>query len=258
MSLFCSSLTGQFNQISPFGTSFVNIISFLNLSRSTLNPSQFLRFLREVFIRSGKQYIDLFQQPNASEILPVILNKLCNDSLNTFNPLTSLARNTFTSSVFLQMFRKRESSDNITNFCFKFSSIFHRSFPLENKFICNFCSQLQQALLDHEFASAGHLLMIQLKRCLNINNFATKHAQTVCCTSDLDVSITVHDDIIHHEKFKLIATINHSGNLNRGHYKALIKNANSSGNWPQINDAAVTNGVLNFFNDKTSYVLLMR
>lgn len=60
-SLFCSTLTGQSNQLSPFVASFAKIISLLNLSRSTLSPSQFLRFLREVFFRSGKQHIHLFK-----------------------------------------------------------------------------------------------------------------------------------------------------------------------------------------------------
>lgn len=128
-SLFCSTLTCQSNQLSPFVASFAKIISLLNLSRSTLSPSQFLRFLREVFFRSGKQHIHLFKQKDASEILPVNLNELCDESLNTFDLLKTLRINTITCSMFLQMYRKRGSSDNIITSCFKFSLIFHRSFP---------------------------------------------------------------------------------------------------------------------------------
>ena len=46
----------------------------------------------------------------------------------------------------------------------------------ENKFLCNFCPQLQPAHLDHEFASADHYFVIQLKRLLNVNGFVTKDA----------------------------------------------------------------------------------
>ena len=42
--------------------------------------------------------------------------------------------------------------------------------------------------------------------------------------------ITVEDEVSFINKYSLIATINHSGNLNRGHYCAFIRDLNSMTN----------------------------
>ena len=54
------------------------------------------------------------------------------------------------------------------------------------------------------------------------------------------VPITIEDKVSFTNKYSLIATINHSGTLNRGHYWAFIKDFHSSA-WHSYNDKSVFN-----------------
>ena len=104
-------------------------------------------------------------------------------------------------------------------------------------FHCNICSSHQPAILEHEVSKIGHYLVIQLKRFLCFDRSVTKDIKYVKCSSTLSVPITVDTDVVCHKRFKLIATINHSGNLNSGHYTAFTSNECSV--WFHCNDSAV-------------------
>ena len=78
----------------------------------------------------------------------------------------------------------------------------------------------------------GDYLTIQVKCFIVFNQEVTKGLLQ-------PQSVTLDKDIVDHKKFNEIATINHSGNLARGHYTYFIKSALSS-SWFHCNDAAVT------------------
>ena len=91
--------------------------------------------------------------------------------------------------------------------------------------------------LDHEVVSCGKYLIIQLKRFINNEGNLIKDIQEVHCNPTISLPVA-SGEVTLNRKFKLIATINHSGNLNRGHYTSFIKKANST-DWYFCNDAAV-------------------
>ena len=71
------------------------------------------------------------------------------------------------------------------------------------------------------------------------------------------VPITVEDEVSFTNKYSLIATINHSGTLNRGHYWAFIKDLHSS-SWHSCNDKLALNVEERSLNNTTSYILFYR
>ena len=86
-----------------------------------------------------------------------------------------------------------------------------------------------------------------------------KNENFLSCTrgksnKDHTIPITVEDEVSFTDRYSLIATINHSGTLNRGHYWAFIKDVHSS-TWYFCNDKSVFNVEENYVNNATSYIL---
>ena len=69
--------------------------------------------------------------------------------------------------------------------------------------------------------------------------------------------ITVEDEVSFTSKYYLIATINHSGSLNRGHYWTFIKDIHSS-SWYSCNDKLVFNFEESSPNNTTQYILFLQ
>ena len=103
------------------------------------------------------------------------------------------------------------------------------------------------------------ILIIQLCWFSNQGGQLVKNENFFSCTQsesnkDLTVPITIEDEVSFTNKYSLIATINHSGTLNRGHYWAFIKDLHSS-TWYSCNDKSVFNVEENYVNNTTSYIL---
>ena len=105
-----------------------------------------------------------------------------------------------------------------------------------NEYLCNVCSALKPAVLEHEFSKMGDFLIIQLKRFRNLHGSVTKNIQSVKCNQQVQLPVLVGNNTVCNKTFKLIASVNHSGSLERGHYTASI---NTSSVWFHCNDAAV-------------------
>ena len=54
----------------------LNKMSFLKSSNPAIDPFQFLRFLRQVLLKSGTPHFNIFEQQNAGEIFSCILDEL--------------------------------------------------------------------------------------------------------------------------------------------------------------------------------------
>ena len=67
----------------------------------------------------------------------------------------------------------------------------------------------------------GKFVIIQLKRFSHHNNKVVKNIYKVKCNAN--ISIIVENMEVSETKYKLIATINHTGNLERGHYSSFVK-----------------------------------
>ena len=55
--------------MSPFVFSFVKIIFLLQSSKSAIDPCKFSMFLKQVLVKSGRPYFNIFEQKDAEKIL---------------------------------------------------------------------------------------------------------------------------------------------------------------------------------------------
>ena len=68
------------------------------------------------------------------------------------------------------------------------------------------------------------------------------------------IPVQVDGEVAFRKQFQLVASINHEGTLNSGHYWALIKDPTSS-SWLRCNDRAVTPIETKKLNSRFSYIL---
>ena len=131
----------------------------------------------------------------------------------------------------------------------------------QNKWFCPSSKLLCESTRETCIINSA-ILIIQLCRFSNQGGQLIKNENFLRCTrgesnKDLTVPITEEDEVSFTNKYSLIATINHSGTLNRGHYWAFIKDLHSS-TWYSCNDKSVFNVEENYVNNPTSYILLYR
>ena len=61
------------------------------------------------------------------------------------------------------------------------------------------------------------------------NGTVTKNSAPFFVSSPIEVVTEIEDEVFCTRKFNLAAVINHSGNLNSGHYTCLVKDGESCG-----------------------------
>ena len=76
---FWSSFNAVSKTLSPFVSFFVTIMSLLISSISATGPSHFLRFLKQVPVKSRRLHFNILEKQDAREILACILDELCGD-----------------------------------------------------------------------------------------------------------------------------------------------------------------------------------
>ena len=99
------------------------------------------------------------------------------------------------------------------------------------------CCSLKSASAVPAFSEVGRYLVIQLKRFVSHDNQVLKDMKHVQCTPNISVPVK-DNEVTFHKHYHLIATINHTGSLTRGHYTAFIKIPISK-SWLHCSDAAV-------------------
>ena len=113
----------------------VKIMSLLKSSKTAIDPSQFLRFLKKVLVKSGKPHFNIFGQQDAAEILACILDELC-DNEYSFTIFSASGTNAVQSSLELFLTPEHLLGDY--------------------SFFCNYCSSLQPAIIEHHFSRVGN------------------------------------------------------------------------------------------------------
>ena len=241
---FWSNLSSTPENQTPFVSSFLKIMSLLKTAKAAIDPSPFLRFLKQVLMKMGRTDFDLFQQQDAGEILSCVLNELCSESVQSSDSIKLHVKNTVCCNLCLQ---SSITEDPLMILQLSVSSSIQNSIDLflkpeelteNNLYFCNICASHQEAALEHEFTRLGDFLIIQLKRFVNFSTFVTKDSKSVFCNPLIKVPVVVDNEIITQKPYKLIGTVNHSGDLNRGHYTAHILDPDLSV-WIHCNDAAV-------------------
>ena len=168
---------------------------FKKSSKSAIHPSQFLRFLKQVLVKSGRPYFNIFEQQSTWEILACILGELCGDSILALDLVQVKTRVTIDC---LSCQQSIDNEDSFTIFQLPVASTVQSSFNLfltpehllrDNSFFCDYCSFLQPATIDHGFSRVGQFLIIQLKRFVNFQGTLTKDINIVKCLANISIPV---------------------------------------------------------------------
>ena len=120
--------------------------------------------------------------------------------------------------------------------------------------ICGFaCSENKTKMLPSE---SGSVLILQLSRYDNfLDNFFKDNRHVQCPSINnhhLKVPITTSDEVSVAKEFSSVATVNHSGTLNAGHYWAFLKDRDR---WLECNDRSVVKVKSSALNNSSCYIL---
>ena len=92
----------------------------------------------------------------------------------------------------------------------------------------------------------------QLNHFFVLNGTVTKNSAPFFVSFSIAVVTEIEDKVFSTRKFDLAAIINHSGNLNSGHYMCLVKNGET---WQHCNDKAVLPVNMDDINISLFYLL---
>ena len=100
----------------------------------------------------------------------------------------------------------------------------------QNKWFCPSCNALFESTREIHIIRSAPILIILLRRFSNQGQTLLKNEDSFNCIQSQHLSVPVNCDpeVSLNNTYSLLATINHSGSLNNGHYWANIKNENTS------------------------------
>ena len=128
----------------------------------------------------------------------------------------------------------------------------------ENCWSCPQCSSYKECTRESSLKTCASILIIQLRRFTNLNGSLFKYNRVVNCYLKSHQTLTVpshpEEDISFTNEYRLVATINHSGTLARGHYWAFVK-YDLSISWWKCDDRAVLKVKPSDLNNSSVYVL---
>ena len=260
-SFWCQN-SSQSGTFSPLSRALSLNLSLVKKRSSPVDPSNFLRaFQNEMSKQRGRPF-NINTQQDVPEMLEFLIEELKGDSVVADQIISASVVSTTTCNTCFN-FSSNEEKLNIISLplCDSFLSSFNKFFEPEllkgdNKWFCNICNSLVDSIRDYKFVNCGSILVFQLKRYGGSGKSITKDSRLVKCPSDtLAVPISTDNDITISRKFKLTATINHSGTLNAGHYWAFIKETGSNC-WLKCNDTTVTKASLKELSNNTSYIFI--
>ena len=129
----------------------------------------------------------------------------------------------------------------------------------ENKWFCPSCNCLTESTRETSIIGSTSILVIQLSRFSTSHSRLLKDPRVFNCSPELElkIPITVEDEVSFSSKYSLVASINHSGMLDQGHYWAVVKDSNT-GDWLSCNDKVVLTVPQHSLNNTTSYILFYK
>ena len=237
-------------------------------STEPIDASNFLWALkRKLSIIRGVPF-DFNTQQDVAEILQVVLDEVKGISLAASHLICNTQKITVS---FNTCFCSSVSEENLDIVTLPVSTDIQTSMneflkseilSSQNKWFFPSCNLLSESTRETCIINSVPIFIIQLCRFSNQGGQLVKNENFFSCTQsesnkDLTVPITIEDEVPFANKYYLIATINHSGTLNKGHYWAFIKDLQSS-SWYCCNDKSVFNVEENSVNNTTSYILFYR
>ena len=259
-----SQWPSESSQLSPLVKSITLNMSLLKRSSSPVDPSNFLRALEQKISVSRGTAFNFNTQQDVPEILHVVIDELKGlsmlaDSLVSTTVQTSIMCDTcFCSSVQEEKLDMLHlpSSKHVSS---SFDQLLRtESLAGENKWFCPQCSSHQASTKETSITNCSPILILHLSRYSNCMGNIFKDSKLVQCLPEpnhiLKVPIQTDDSISFSNQYSLVASINHSGTLQAGHYWAFIKDTVTN-SWFKCNDRSVLKVNSSALNNTTSYVL---
>ena len=97
-----SKFSAHISKLPQFVAAFVKLSSLLQTSKGALDPSYFLKCLKQIISKAGNPAFDGFTHQDAAEILSYILEELCGGSINASEFIRIHIRQTITCTACLQ------------------------------------------------------------------------------------------------------------------------------------------------------------
>ena len=94
MAKFWSNFSNVTNKLLQFFAGFVKIMSLLQTAKVALDPSYFLKYLKQIISKTGNPTFDLFSQYHAAKILSYILGELYGESIHASESIRNYIRQT--------------------------------------------------------------------------------------------------------------------------------------------------------------------
>ena len=126
--------------------------------------------------------------------------------------------------------------------------------------VAPFVNTFTDFTMENYISTAGSVVIVQLERFSYVDGHPLRNNGVINCLSpscNFDLAVTVSEfdpDIFFSSKYSLVATINHSGTLDKGHYTAFVKDSKSL-DWYFCNDKSVSKALSTSVNNTTSYLL---
>ena len=227
--------------------------------RSTIDPSNFLWALKRKI--SITKPFDFNLQQDVPEILTFVLDELKGASVQAQDYFNTTLRTTVTCNICLLESLNEETTDfvilppkeslssSITSF------LSSEDLDGDNKVFCNFCENKTNSSKQLHIIKTGAIFIVQLRRFVQSANNFVKDKTTVECTKTLVLPLSENEEVTFKPEYELVASINHSGNLNAGHYWAYIKDCNI---WYSCDDKSVKVVDRSVLNNASSYVLFYK
>ena len=241
----------------PFIATFQKVMSSLQTSKWAIDPSPFLIALKNVILQSGNKDFEINRQQDAAEALEHVISELSKDSIVSLEMLKVLSR-TISTCDFCSFSQESENTSSVT--LLPVSSNVQTSLLQflnsgQDEVFCHACSCHRNMAIDRAFVSCGRYLIIQLNRFCNRDGKLSRNFEIVhCFPGPLSIPVQVDGEVAMRKNYHLVATINHEGTLNSGHYWAYIKD-HASASWLHCNDRAVVPANSKKLNNSFSYIL---
>ena len=208
-------------------------------SSEAVHPSNFLWDLKRKLSNLRGVAFDFNTQQDVAKILQVLLDELKGVSLAASQIISNTQKITVSCNT---CFSFSDSEQNLDILTLPVSADIQASISQflkpeilssHNKWFCPSCKALSESPRETCIINSARILITQLCQFSNQGGQIIKDADFFSCTQSesnkhLLVPITVEDEVSFTNRYSLIATINHSGTLNRGHYWAFIKDLHSS------------------------------
>ena len=259
--MFWCQQSSESGLISPLASTISLNLSLLPKRSSQIDPSNFLLALQTVISKNRGNPFNINTQQDASEILQIIIDELKRTSPTADDIISSSYLNVTTCEQCLN-FTQQETKEDIIQLPLAYSisaSLENFLSPYylrgSNRWLCTLCGSLQDSVRETQFVRCGNVLIFQLLRYVNSNGRFVKDNRKVHLSKDLTIPVRVDDSISMQRKFKLRASINHSGTQEAGHYWAFINDVHSD-SWLKCNDSSVIPARFNDLNNYSSYLLI--